>query len=266
MKSGSIPFLILLIAAMSIQTQAQSSVDTRNNVEGEDTFIKVGVVGALTAAMSTADYHVSNVSRSMGFGSHFGIRGSFPLGPSARIVGEVAMRSLAFSDENVRIEFSEGLRDNASAIPGVLRTEGTFQYAMFTAMLHFNYFYIGFGYGIPASADVKNYGEGFDIPADGIDPSSHPGWELNKPEWNPEGRRIFSDITPATDDVNPLLELRIGGEYPIMRSSLGDLTIGLSLAYTFNNIIKDSRKNLPNYEDQFQLPNAMLHLAYLFNL
>jgi hypothetical protein len=266
MKKGMIPCIVLLMAAMSTQTLAQTGAASRDAADDYDSFIKVGALGGMTLAMSTADYHVSNVSRSLGVGSHFGIRGSIPLSPKARVIGEIALHTLAFSDENVRIEFSDGLRDNASAIPGKLRTEGVLRYTKLSAMLQFSNFFIGFGYGIPGSAEVKNYGDGFDIPAAGIDPSSHPGWELNKPEWNPEGRRIYPDISPAKDDLEPLLELRLGGEFPVIRSQLGDLVIGASIAYTFNNAIKYSHKNLPNLEDQFHLPNVMIHLGYMFNL
>ncbi|MCZ7555222.1 MAG: hypothetical protein M5R41_02300 [Bacteroidia bacterium] len=263
MKKGTIAFLFLLIVALSMQAMAQTTIVVRDEVEEDDMFIKVGALGALTLAMNTTDYNVSRVSRTLGVGSHFGVKASIPLGRKTRVVGELSLHTLAFTDENERISFSDAIENHSTNIPGKLKTEGTFQYTMLSVFFQFSQFYIGVGYGLPASSEMKNTGDGFTIPAEGIDPAA--SW-ADSPGLNPEGRRVFSDITPADDDVNALLELRIGGEFPVVKSRIGDLNFGISMAYTFNNIIKDSRTFLPNYEDQFHLPNVMFHLAYLFNI
>lgn len=266
MRKGTLPFLFLLFAAFSLQAVAQTTIVVREGEEEDDMFIKVGALGALTLSMNTTDYNVSQVSRTLGLGSHFGVRASIPLGRKTRVVGELAMHTLSFTDENERISFSDAIENHSTNIPGKLKTEGTFQYTMLSVFFQFSQFYIGVGYGLPASSELKNTAEGFVIPADGIDPAAHPDWGVKNGALNPEGRRIFADATPADDDVNPLLELRVGGEFPIVKSRIGDLNFGISLAYTFNNIIKDSRNNLPNYEDQFHLPNVMFHVAYMFNI
>ncbi len=263
MRKGNILFLFLLVAAFSIQALAQTTIVVRDNEEEDDMFIKIGALAGLTLSMNTTDYNVSGVSRTLGIGSHFGVRASIPLGRKTRVVGGLGYHTLAFTDENERISFSDAIEDHSANIPGKLKTEGTFQYTVIVAMLQFSQFYIGLSYGIPTASEVTNTGDGFVIPENGIDPAAE--WSGNA-ELNPDGRRIMPDISAETEDMSALLELRVGGEFPIAKSRIGDLNFGISLAYPFNNIIENSRTNLPNYDDQFHLPNVMFHLAWLFNI
>ncbi|HOJ04932.1 MAG TPA: hypothetical protein PK916_13115 [Bacteroidota bacterium] len=267
MTKGRFSLLLLLFAALTMQGLAQTTVVVRDAAEDdEDMHIKVGVMAGLGLAMNTTDYHVSNVSRSLGLGSQFGLRGSFPLGRKSRVVGGIGYHTLAFADENARISFSDAIENHSTNVPenlGKLKTEGSFKYTIITAGFQFSQFFITFSYGLPMSSTLENSLSNGTIDADGIDPAAE--WS-QRPDLNPDGNRIRADISPEKDDINPLLELRLGGEFPAVKTALGDLNFGISLAYTFNNIIKDGRTNLPTYEDQFHLPNVLFHLSYMFNI
>jgi hypothetical protein len=264
MRKGIIPLLLFIVSTLSFQALAQPTIVVREASDEADMYIKVGALAALTLAMNTTDYHVSNISRSLGVGSHLGVRASIPLGRSTRVIGGLGYHTLVFSDVlNKRISFSEAIENHSAEMPGKLNISGSFQYTVVTAGLQFGQFYMLFSYGLPTSSELLNSGDGFDIPAEGIDPAA--AWGGNA-GLNPEGRRIYPDISPDNEDINPLLELRVGGEFPLVKSRVGDLNLGISVAYTFNNIMKDSRANLPNYMDQFYLPNVMFHLAYMFNI
>jgi len=263
MRIPFIPLLLLLVITTSSTAFSQRTVIVRDAKDEVDMHLKVGVIGAATLSMNTTDYHVSMVSRSLGLGSHFGVRASIPIGGRTRVVGSLGYHTLTFSDVNERISFSDSIHNHSTNIPGKLNTDGTFQYVMLAVGFQFSQFYVTFGVGFPSAAELKNTPEGFTLPPEGIDPAEQ--W-VGKSNLNPDGNRIRADITPTLEDINPLLELRFGGEFPIFKSPIGDLNFGISLAYTFNNIIKDSHTNLPKYEDQFHLPNVKFHLSYMFNI
>ncbi len=263
MRKTAIP-LLLLLCMWTISLQAQQTTVVADNAEEEDLHLKIGALAGLTLAMNTADYQVSRVSRFLALGSHFGVRASVPLGRKTRIVGGLGYHTLSFKDENKRISFNDNIDNHSTDIPnnGTLTTSGTFQYTVVTALLQFSQFFIGVNVGIPVSSEMKNEGDNFTIPEGGIDPASD--WVDNSSLS--VGRRIRPDITPEKDDINTLIELRAGGEFPIMKSPVGDLNFGISLGWTFNEILKDSRANLPNYADQFYLPNVLFHVSYMFNI
>ncbi len=257
--------LLLLLCMLTISLHAQqTTVVVENAQEEDDLHLKIGALGGLTLAMNTADYQVSRVSRFLDLGSHFGIRASVPIGRKTRIVGGLGYHTLSFKDENKRISFNDNIDNHSTDVPsnGTLTTSGTFQYTVVTAMLQFSQFFIGVNVGLPVSSEMKNEGDNFTIPAGGIDPAAD--W-ADTPNLS-VGRRIRADITPEKDDINTLIELRAGGEFPIVKSPVGDLNFGISLGWTFNEILKDSRTNLPNYADQFYLPNVLFHVSYMFNL
>jgi hypothetical protein len=232
--------------------------------EEQDLHIKIGAQAGLTLAMNTTDYQVSRVSRSLGIGSDFGVRASIPIGGKTRFVAGVGYHTLSFKDENERISYSDAIDNHSVDLPSTLTTEGTFQYTVLTAMMQFSQFYIGVNIGLPASSEMTNTAE-FEIPDNGLNPAIA-YYTPSRPELNPENRLIKNDITPDDDDLSTLIELRLGGEFPIVKSPLGDLNFGISLGWTFNQILKDSRDNLPNMDDQFHLPNVMFNIAYLFNI
>ncbi|MBE0645048.1 MAG: hypothetical protein IH600_13270 [Bacteroidetes bacterium] len=264
MRKTAIPLLLLLcVWTISLQAQ-QTTVVVENAGDEDDLHLKIGALAGLTLAMNTADYQVSRVSRFLGLGSHFGVRASIPLGRKTRIVGGLGYHTLSFRDENKRVSFNDNIENHSTDVVnnGTLTTTGTFQYTVVTAMLQFSQFFIGVNVGLPAASEMKNEGDNFTIPEGGIDPASD--W-AETPNLS-VGRRIRPDITPEKDDISTLIELRAGGEFPIVKSAMGDLNFGISLGWTFNQILKDSRANLPNYADQFYLPNVLFHVSYMFNI
>jgi len=262
MRKAVIPFIVFF-CTLTIPVIAQNTrVIVEDASEKEDMHFKICALAGLTLAMNTTDYQVSQVSRSLGIGSNFGVRASVPIGGKTRVVAGLGYHTLSFSDDNKRISYNDEIDNHSADLPGTLTTEGTFQYTVVTAMLQFSQFFIGVNIGLPASSEMTNTAD-FPIPSDGIDPSIA---YYETPQYNPEGRRIRPDITPETDDINTLIELRAGGEFPIVKTPTGDLNFGISLGWTFNTILKDSRDNLPHMEDQFYLPNVLFHVAYLFNI
>ena len=265
MRKALFPLIVLFLIGLG-GTQAQQTTVVTTYEDDADTHLKIGALAGLTLSMNTTDYVVQRVTRSLGIGSHFGVRASIPIGHKTRFVGGLGYHTLAFRDENKRISFSDAVKDHSTDLrnDGTLTTEGTFQYTVLTAMFQFSQVYIGVNIGVPISAEMKNTADGFDIPAGGVDPTDW--YDPPRPELNPERRKIKQDITPEDEDVNTLIELRLGGEFPIMKSPVGDLNLGISVGYTFQNIIKDSRDNLPHMETNFWLPNVLFHLSYMFNL
>ncbi|MBN1448048.1 MAG: hypothetical protein JXA28_08960 [Bacteroidetes bacterium] len=265
MRKAVTPFIVLLLVGLG-GLQAQQTTVVTTYEDEDDTHLKIGALAGLTLSMNTTDYVVQRVTRTLGLGSHFGIRASIPIGKKTRVVTGLGYHTLTFKDENKRISFSDAVNDHSADLPndGTLTTEGTFQYTVLTVMLQFSQVFIGVNIGMPASAEMTNSADGFTIPAGGVDPTSW--YTPPRPELNPEGRKIKTDITPVDEDINTLIELRLGGEFPIMKSPVGDLNLGISVGYTFQNIVKDSRDNLPNMETNFWLPNVLFHLSYMFNL
>jgi hypothetical protein len=264
MRKAAFPLLVLLCAwTISLQAQ-QTTVIVENAGEEDDLHLKIGALAGLTLAMNTTDYQVSGVSRSLAPGSQFGVRASIPLGRRTRVVAGLGYHTLAFKDENKRISFNDNIQNHSTDIPneGTLTTTGSFQYTIVTAMLQFSQFFIGMNIGLPMSSEITNEGDNFTIPEAGIDPAKD--W-ADSPQYS-VGRLIRPDITPAKDDVSTLLELRAGGEFPIIKGPMGDLNLGISLGWTFNTILKESRDNLPNFKDQFYLPSALVHVSYMFNI
>ncbi|MCB2204397.1 hypothetical protein KQI65_06570 [bacterium] len=256
MRRAVIPIMVLFLATSSLAL-AQTRVVVEDATNEEDTHIKIGALAGLTLAMNTTDYNVSQVSRSLGLGSNFGVRASIPIGGKTRVVAGLGYHTLAFSDENNHVSVDIDNENHRWTFDSPLTTEGTFQYTVVTAMLQFSEFFIGMNIGFPASSEMTNSAD-FPIPDAGLAPPEN----IN----NPEGRILRKDITPDIEDVNTLIELRAGGEFPIVKSPVGDLNLGISLGWTFNEILKESHDNLPNMEDQFHLPNVMFHLSYLFNI
>ncbi len=258
--------LLVLLCAGTIALQAQQTTVIVENAEEDDLHLKIGALAGLTLAMNTADYQVSRVSRSLALGSEFAVRASIPLGRKTRIVAGLGYHTLAYKDENKRISFNDNIQNHSTDIPndGTLTTTGSFQYTIVTAMLQFSQFFIGMNIGLPVSSEMKNEGDNFTIPESGIDPAGDPAW-AHSPQYS-VGRLIRPDITPEKEDISMLLELRAGGEFAIVKAPMGDLNLGISLGWTFNKILEDSRANLPNYRDQFYLPNVLFHLSYMFNI
>ena len=275
MRKTAIPVL-LLIALFTFPVQAQqTTVVAQNAGEEDDLHLKIGVLAGLTLAMNTTDYQVSSVSRFLDLGSHFGVRASVPLGRKTRFVGGVGYHTLSFKDENKRISFNEDIDNHSTNIDanGVLTTTGTFQYTVITAMFQFSQFFIGMNFGMPMSSEMKNELSTGPIPEQGINPVTD--WLDNPQNIRNMGRVIKADISPETEDVNMLLELRAGGEFAIVKSPMGDLNLGISLGWTFNQILKPtkdladdkaSKYFLPNFDDQFYLPNVLFHLSWMFNI
>lgn len=263
MRKTAFSFLFLL-CTYSFALQAQQTTVIVEEPDKDDLSLKIGVLAGLTLAMNTADYNVSRVSRSLDLGSHFGVRASIPLGRKTRIVAGLGYHTLAFKDENRRLSFNDNIENHSTDIPnnGTLTTTGTFQYTVVTAMLQFSQFFIGVNLGLPMSSEMKNEIDNVALPDGGLDPASE--W-VDRPDLS-IGRRLRPDISPEKDDINTLIELRAGGEFPIVKSAIGDLNLGISLGWTFNKILKSSQDNLPNYDDQFYLPNVLFHLSYMFNL
>lgn len=269
--------LLLVFSAFSISLRAQqTTVVVENAGDEDDLHIKIGALAGVTLAMNTTDYQVSRVSRFLGVGSDFGVRASIPLGRKTRIVGGLGYHTLAFTDENKLISINDNIENHVADIPndGTLTTNGTFQYTVATVMLQFSQFFVGMSVGLPVSSKMTNAGDNFTIPEAGINPAK---------DWNDGGtdvgRLIKPDFTPENDEINTLLELRIGGEFPIIKAPIGDLNFGISLGWTFNQILKYPDKNspdaekstsiiksLPNYSDQFYLPSVLFHVSYMFNI
>lgn len=262
MRKTAIPLLLLFCACTLFVQAQQTTVVVENAADEDDLHLKIGALAGLTLAMNTSDYQVSRVSRFLGLGSEFGVRASIPIGRKSRIIAGLGYHTLSYKDENKRISFNDNIENHSTDIPnnGTLTTSGSFQYTVITAMLQFSQFFIGLNFGLPMSSSMKNEGDNFTIPEGGIDPA------LEWAETSTLGRRIKPDITPEKEDINTLLELRAGGEFPIIKSQIGDLNLGISLGWTFNQILKNSRNNLPNYSDQFYLPNVLFHLSYMFNI
>lgn len=257
MRKAVFPSFLLLIT-LTISLSAQNSrVVVEDATNKEDTHFKIGALAGLTLAMNTTDYNVSQVSRSLGIGSNFGVRASVPIGGNTRFVGGVGYHTLSFSDENKHVSVDIDNVDHRWTLDSPLTTEGTFQYTVLTAMLQFSQFFIGVNIGLPASSEMTNSAD-FMIPESGLVPPENID--------NPEGRILRSDITPETDDLNTLIELRAGGEFPVVKTGVGDLNFGISLGWTFNQILKESYDNLPNMEDQFYLPNVLFQVSYMFNI
>ncbi|MDT8325555.1 MAG: hypothetical protein RRA94_15685 [Bacteroidota bacterium] len=249
-------FLLFFVLTVSLCAQ-NTRVVVEDATDKEDTYFKIGALAGLTLAMNTTDYNVSQVSRSLGLGSSFGVRASIPIGGKTRFVAGIGYHTLSFSDENNHLSVDIDNVDHRWTLPSPLTTEGTFQYTVVTAMLQFGQFFIGMNVGLPASSEMTN-SAGFTIPEGGLPPPDN----IN----NPEGRILRPDITPETDDLNTLLELRAGGEFPVVKTGVGDLNFGISLGWTFNKILKESYDNLPNMEDQFYLPNVLFQVSYMFNI
>ncbi|PLX32447.1 MAG: hypothetical protein C0600_02360 [Ignavibacteria bacterium] len=264
MRKFTFPLIVLFcLSFLSAQAQ-QTTVIVEDATETEDQHLKIGALAGLTLAMNTTDYNVQRVTRSLGLGSNFGVRASIPIGQKTRFVTGLGYHTLTFSDENERISFNDNIKDHSIDLPGTLTTEGTFQYTVFTAMFQFSSVFVGVNIGLPTSSEMKNSATGFDIPDGGIDPTDW--YTPPRNEFNPDGRLIKKDITPEDDDINTLIELRLGGEFPLSKTAIGDLNLGISVGYTFQNIIKDSRDNLPHMHTNFWLPNVLFHLSYLFNI
>jgi len=265
MRKAVFPLVILLLIGMN-GVQAQQTTVVSEQEDEYDMHFKIGALAGLTLAMNTTDYIVTRVTRTLSLGSHFGVRASIPIGKRTRFVTGLGYHTLTFKDENKRISFSDAAVNHSTDLPneGTLTTEGTFQYTVVTAMLQFSSVFIGVNLGLPTSAEMTNSADGFTIPEGGVDPTSW--YNPPRPELNPENRKIKKDITPDDEDINPLIELRLGGEFPVMKSRVGDLNLGISVGYTFQNIISDSRDNLPNMDTNFWLPNMLFHLSYMFNL
>jgi hypothetical protein len=269
-----LPLLLLVLLAIQLPAQ-QTTVIVEKPGDEDDLHLKVGALAGLTLAMNTTDYQVSRVSRFLDLGSHFGVRASIPLGRKTRVVGGIGYHTLSFKDENKRISFNDQIENHSTDIPneGTLTTTGSFQFTVLTAMFQFSQFFIGVNVGLPMSSEMTNELSNETIPENGINPARDRDWADNA---NLDvGRVIRADITPENDDINTLIELRAGGEFPLVKSAVGDLNLGISLGWTFNNILKPTKDmdseskakyNLPNFDDQFYLPNVLFHLSWMFNI
>ncbi len=255
MKTLTVSFLLLLFSAINLNAQ-DNTIVIQAGTEDQKPPLQIGVIAGIVGAYNTTDYNISGVKRALGWGPHLGARVFIPIGTKTQIIAGISYHVLAFKDENERVSFDQELLVNhSSGLDQVLVTEGEFSYTCLVGMFKISSFFIGMQIGFPMKGTITNTM---------VNNQGESQLPYTQDNWG--GRSIEEDISPATEDISTLIELRAGAEFPLVESAMGDLNLGFSLAYTFNNIITDSHDNLPNFDDQFHLPSVMVHISYMFSL
>jgi hypothetical protein len=246
---------LLLFTASSVFAQDPTIVIEDGTVARKPG-IQIGVLAGLSAGYSTTDYHASEIDRSLGFGPTLLAQAQFPIGTTTRLFAQLGYHTLAFSTKhNQRIAVNRSWDVGSTRLlPGALTTDGSFKYLLVGGGFKISAFFIGLNFGFPASATMTNEMAGQQPDGDG-------NYFTDKSEY-----KIPADISPESSNINTLIELRAGGEFPVVQEDIGDLNLGFSLAWTFGNIIKDSGDDLPIMEDQFHIPSVTVHLSWLFNI
>ena len=237
--------------------------------------IQIGPSFSLNLTRNTVDYKVSGPERSWGLGSRFGVMGDIPVGTDMAVVAGLDYYTLSFSDINKGIDITApGAEDKDQLLPvgTLMTTEGSFNYLALTAMFRVSSFCIGFTFGLPLTATIKN--------------SFDPSYSLPKTFRINDNEEFLlkEDISPPSSERAFLIEGRIAGDFVIIENESGGLHLILSAAYPFSQMISsasgDDRvqdlgngqtkvtkvTNLPHLNDNFRLPTLSLGLSYLFGL
>lgn len=241
-------FLCCVFAFSSITALAQLS--SERPLLNMTPPIQIGPLIGINGAMSTIDYKVEGQTRSIGYGSLFGVIGDIPLNQSISIVARLGYYTLAFSDENKAIDItpSQGTDQDHSFGAARLTTEGSFNYLSFGPMIRFGSLALGFNFSLPLTATINN------TLSSGALPIGFGSYSLK------------SDISPTDEERAFLMEATIGADVPLYSTDQGRLRLGVFASYPMTTMLKSSGKNYPHLDSNFRLPSLMLQVAYLFSM
>lgn len=205
----------------------------------------IGPYAALNLAMNTADYHVSGAERSIVPGSHFGVVSDIPIGKQTSLLAALGYYTLAFKDVNEKLD-PGGDNPTDISLPSKLTTEGSFNYIALLAMFKIDYFCVGFQFGLPVAATIENSMEG------GLRGSGD--------------SRFRADISPESSERAFLIEVRLGGDFPVVDLQDGSINLTFTGGYPLTEHLSEAENALPKMDDNFRMPNLSLGLSYRFGL
>ncbi|NOY06515.1 MAG: hypothetical protein GXO82_07780 [Chlorobi bacterium] len=207
--------------------------------------IRLGPELGVNTAMNTVDYNVSGVERFLGIGSSFGVVAEFPLGKITSAVVGMHYYTLTAREENKKINVMLNGQEANQNLYNLMTTESMFQYIAFQTMFRVEMFEIGFQFGVPVQGGVA----------------------VSKGEALPNGQVPVPDQDPVRkEDINFMVEGRIGGAFPVFETSGGILVLRFSAGYPFTTMAVSSEDQLPKMEENFRLPNLQLSISWLFDL
>lgn len=207
--------------------------------------VRLGPELGVNAAMNTVDYNVSGVERFLGLGSSFGAVAVFPLGKITSAVVGVHYYTLTAREENKKINVILNGEEANQNLYNLMTTESVFHYITLQTMFRVEMFELGFQFGMPVQGGVA----------------------VSKGKALPDGQVPVPDKDPVTgDDVNFLVEGRIGGAFPVVETSGGILILRFSAGYPFTMMATSPEDQLPKMEENFRLPNLQLSISWLFDL
>jgi hypothetical protein len=223
--------LCLLVLLLAIPVFSHAQDDSKP--------ILIGPTIGINAGVNLTNYGVSGVVRNVAPGSAFGVMADFPVSSATSVVATLQYYTIAFSDENKFID--DPTHD--IELGGTLVTEGHFGYISLATMFKAGGFMFGFQFGIPVDKKISN---------------------SNKSEAGGNVSSYVGDITPASGDVNFLVEGRIGGEFTFLKTNSGELRFGITCGYPFTKMAaKTSGK--PVMDSNFRIPSVMMNVAWMFN-
>ncbi len=208
------------------------------SLTAEDTWKDIKVGPLFSAGESVSAGTVANGAKtSSAFAFSAGAIADFPLNAHIAFTLGLAydMRGINYHDQ-----------DNDAN-----KVDYTFSYFEIRPEFRFSGFLLGVGIGIPVSATATAGGNIL-----------------------PPGGAIVSQSAPSvgSSSMDPLIEIRLGGEIPILQSSSGDLNLTIDGAYAFTQISKNpltpySITATPkSTENNGPLASVELGLQYLFDL
>lgn len=227
-------FLSLFICMIISSTSSAQEKDTIG-------YLYLGPSLGLTGAMNIADYHVSDVRRSLGLGIDVGVIASYNFEKDNYVTLGLHYYNLTFEDLNQYVYAN----NDARALMKKLTTKGSFSYLTIAPMFKLTVLVIGFQLGIPLGGTAENS-------------SGEATGKVGVPVKD-ESKSV------SASDMNFQFEPRIGIELPIIERKQWSLYFGLSFGYPVQNISSPPFEQ-PKLNDNFKLPNFQISISSLFEL
>jgi len=204
-------------------------------------------VGVFLAGNGSSNVSKARLNSENGFAvtplSDFGITGYIPVSKRKNmgVLLDVGMSSYSYSEKPTANPTDETTITNK------------FNYLSISPSFTASYITFGFNLGLPMSASRKN-GSGTEVTT--ID-----SFPIVK---NGVNDKLLSDVK---DNLNPVIEIRVGAMIPVVKSTLGRLNIFAKAGYMISKMLKDDYYKVAGFSDTNpSMFSVSIGINYLFTL